>query len=221
MRYVLVVALLTASCAKQHDVDIEPPHSGRALTSDERAEIQRIADDAFRDVRARLEGLPPRLTLIVRWGEDVIPETGESGTASYPGNVMWTLAPDGDPLATIRTQLRATLFHELHHLARASRITPTTVVDRAVMEGLATAFERDEAHVDPPWSKPPDDASWERDILAQPPDTDASPWMTGHRWMGMRVGTAWVDRACHANGKTPAAMVFASTDEILRAAKVR
>ncbi|HEY2366512.1 MAG TPA: DUF2268 domain-containing putative Zn-dependent protease [Polyangiaceae bacterium] len=219
----MLVALLV-SCSQQHVVDIELPHTGRSLTRQERAEVQRVADDAFRDVHAELEGLPPRLTLIVRWGKDVIPETGENGTASYPGNVMWTLDPDRDALETIRSQLRATLFHELHHLARASRVTTTTLVDRAVTEGLATAFERDAAHVDrhsrspsaidPPWAKAPDDASWEQDVLAQPSDAKVTR-------MAMRVGTAWADRAAHATGKTPATLVFASTDEILRAAKVR
>lgn len=212
MRYLFVALLL--SCGSKHVVDIELPHEGRSLTRQERAEVQRVADDAFRDVRARLEGLPPHLTLIVRWGKDVIPETGENGTASYPGNVMWTLDPDRDALGTIRSQLRATLFHELHHLARASRVSSTTLVDRAVTEGLATAFERDEAHVDPAWAKAPDDASWEREVLSQPSDAKVTR-------MAMRVGTAWVDRAAHATGKTPAALVFASTDEILRAANVR
>ena len=210
----ILLAALLASCGTSHDVDIEPPRTGRNLTSEERAEVQRVADDAFRDVRVRLEGLPPRLTLIVRWGKDVIPETGENGTASYPGNVMWTLDPDRDAHETIRTQLRATLFHELHHLARESRVKSITLVDRAVTEGLATAFERDQAHVDPPWAKAPDDASWEREVLSQPADAHVTR-------TAMRVGTAWVDRAARATGKTPATLVFASTDEILRAAKVR
>ena len=219
-RSVLATAFAVAlSCGTKHGVDVELPRTGRALTNEERADVQRVADDAFRDVRAQLEGLPSRLTLIVRWGKDVIPETGENGTASYPGNVMWTLDPDRDVKATIRSQLRATLFHELHHLARESRVKSITLVDRAVTEGLATAFERDAAHVDPPWAKPPDDASWERDILAQPADADVATWMSRHpdgrRWIGMRVGTAWVDRAARATNKTPATLVFASTAEIL------
>jgi hypothetical protein len=212
---VLVFSLATAlSCGAKHEVDIEPPRTGRALSSGERADVQRIADETFRDARGRLEGLPPRLTLIVRWGKDVIPETGENGTASYPGNVMWTLDPDRDAKETIRTQLRATLFHELDHLARESRVTLVTLVDRVVSEGLATAFERDAAHVDPPWARAPSDASWEQQILARPADAPMDR-------MGMRVGTAWVDRAARAMGKTPATLVFASTDEILHAAKVR
>jgi len=211
MRYVLF-ALLSVSCAK-HDVDVELPHTGRSLTRVERAEIQRVADDAFKDVRGQLEGLPAHLTLIVRWGKDVLPETGENGTASYPGNVMWTIDPDRDALATIRSQLRPTLFHELHHLARASRVKTVTLVDRAVTEGLASAFERDAAHTNPPWASAPD-PGWEREILAEPEDSNTTR-------KAMRVGTSWVDRATHETGKTPATLVFASTDEILRAAKVR
>ena len=213
MRYAFVGLLVTLSCSQHHDVDVELPKTGRSLTRGERAELLRVADDAFRDVRAQLDGLPAHLTLIVRWGKDVIPETGENGTASYPGNVMWTLDPDRDVTATIRSQLRATLFHELHHLARESRVKSVTLVDRAVTEGLATAFERDEAHVDPAWAKPPDDASWERDVLSQPDDVKVTR-------TAMRVGTAWVDRASRATGKTPATLVFASTDEILHAAGV-
>lgn len=72
---------------ERHDVDVELPRSGRSLSRVERAELQRIADTPFRDVRAQLDGLPPRLTLIVRWGKDVIPETGENGAAGYPGKV--------------------------------------------------------------------------------------------------------------------------------------
>lgn len=215
---------MALSCGAKHEVDIEPPRTGRALSSGERADVQRIADDTFRDARSQLEGLPTRLTLIVRWGKDVIPETGENGTASYPGNVMWTLDPDRDVLATIRSQLRATLFHELDHLARESRVKPITLVDRVVSEGLATAFERDVAHTDPLWASAPD-PSWEREILEQPGDADVTTWISRHpdgrRWIGIRVGTAWVDRAARATGKTPATLVFASTDEILHAAKVR
>src|SRR4051794_24406743 len=99
---VVVVAASSLACEDHHDVDVDLPKAGRSMTKVERRETQRIADAAFRDARAELEGLPARLTLIVRWGSDVIPETGESGTASYPGNVMWTVDPARDVGETIR-----------------------------------------------------------------------------------------------------------------------
>jgi hypothetical protein len=220
---VVAVALLGLFGCTRHDVDIEPPAAGRPLSPVERRELQQIADATFRDVRGRVDGLPPRLTVIVRWGKDVIPETGENGAAGFPGNVGWTLDPDRDTLSTIRTQLRPTLVHELHHLARASRVQSRSLIDRVVAEGLATAFERDIAGVDPPWgTAPPEIMAWTREILAQPEASDPEPWMSRHpdgrRWVGMRVGTFLVDRARRSSGKTAADLVFTPSNEIVRLA---
>jgi len=225
LRFSLAAALIGPLGCERHDVDIEPPDSGRSLSRAEREELQQIADATFRDVRQQIDGLPPRLTLIVRWGKDVIPETGESGAAAFPGNIGLTLDPDRDVLATIRTQLRPTLAHELHHLARASRLPSRSLLDRVVAEGLATAFERDFAKVDPPWGKPPPEImDWVREILRQPDATDQEPWMSRHpdgrRWIGIRVGTFLVDRASRASGKTPADLVFVSSSDVLRMADV-
>jgi hypothetical protein len=212
----------------RHPVDVEPPTSGRALTAAERGELQQIADTTFREVRGLLGGLPPRLTLIVRWGKDVIPETGENGAAGFPGNVSWTVDPDRDVLSTIRTQLRPTLFHELHHLARASQVPSRSLVDQVVTEGLATAFERDFAKVDPPWGKaPPEIMEWTREILRQPEPEMAGrmQWLMKHpdgrRWIGMRVGTFLADSATAASGRSSPSLVFAPTAEILRLADVQ
>lgn len=223
----LLVALMSGSLAcEQHDVDVESPAVGRELSRVERRELQRIADAAFRDVRSQLDGLPPRLTLIVRWGKDVIPETGENGAAGFPGNIAWTVDPDRDLLATIRRQLRPTLVHELHHLARASRLQTRTLIDHVVTEGLATAFERDFGKVDPPWGQaPPDPMVWTREVLSQPETAVLDSWMIRHpdgrRWIGMRVGTFLADRAARASGRSSAALVFAPTADVLRLANVQ
>jgi hypothetical protein len=207
-------------------VEVEPPAVGRELSRVERRELQRVADAAFRDVRSQLDGLPPRLTLIVRWGKNVIPETGENGAAGFPGNVAWTVDPDRDLLATIRRQLRPTLVHELHHLARASRVQTRTLLDHVVTEGLATAFERDFGNVDPPWGQPPPDPmAWTREVLSQPETAALDSWMIRHpdgrRWIGMRVGTFLADRAARASSRSSAALVFAPTADVLRLANVQ
>jgi hypothetical protein len=228
-RLLLVAILVTNGSlgCERHDVDVEPPAVGRELSRSERSEIQHVADAAFRDVRSQLEGLPPRLTLIIRWGKDVIPETGESGTAGFPGNVAWTIDPDRDVAETIRKQLRPTLFHELHHLARASRMQTRTLLDRVVTEGLATAFERDFGKVDPPWGQAPpgDPMIWTREVLSQPETADVHAWVIRHpdgrRWIGMRVGTFLADRATRASGRSSAALVFTSTADVLHLANVQ
>ncbi len=227
-RAVVGALILTSTllACERREVDVEFPASGRQLTRAERRELQRVADAAFREARANLDGLPAKVTLIVRWGKDVIAETGETGAAAYPGNVGWTLDPDRDALAIVRTQLRATLLHELHHLARASRVQTTSLLDHVVTEGLATAFERDTAKVAVPWGEPPDDAmAWTREVLRQPDAAVLHEWMIRHpdgrRWIGMRVGTFLADRAGRSSGKPPRALAFTPTAEILRLADVR
>lgn len=95
-RWIVVVSLLVSvspACTR-HDVDVEPPTSGRPLAPTEQRELQQVAEATFREVRGLLAGLPPRLTLIVRWSKDVMPETGESAAAGFPGNVGLSLDPD-------------------------------------------------------------------------------------------------------------------------------
>ena len=95
--FILGAFLLSfAPACTRHNVHVEPPTSGRSLTAVELSELQRIADTTFHEVRGLLAGLPSQLTLIFRWGKEVIPETGENGAAGFPGNVSWTVDPDGD-----------------------------------------------------------------------------------------------------------------------------
>jgi hypothetical protein len=214
------------------DVVLEPPAAGRPLTDAEQRETQVIASAAFHHARALLPGLPPRLLLMVRWGKDVTPETGETGTNSLPAQIMFTIDPDRDALGVIRTWLRAMMLHELHHLARKAHAASAGgsmadgLVDRAVTEGLATAFERDFAKVDPPWGQaPPEVREWTRELLGQPDDSDRQTWLVRHpdgrRWIAMRVGTFLVDEASRRSGRSAADLVFASTSEILALANVR
>lgn len=220
------LALLLLGC-EQHPVDIEASGTGRSLSRDERKALQHIADETFREARSLLKGLPPRLTLIVTFSKEVIPETGESGAAGYPGNVALTLDPDRDVSATIRTSVRPCLLHELHHLARRSRMPPPrTLRDRVVFEGLATKFERDTTHVVPPWGElTPDVSAWTREILQLPSDTtDTQRWFEdapkeGPRFPGIRAGALLAERAGSASGKSAAQLVFASTNDVLTLAR--
>jgi hypothetical protein len=86
----VAIAIGSLACERDH-VTVELP-TGRALSRAERRELQQIANVTFLDVRAQLDGLPSRLTLAVRWGKDVIPETGENGAAFLPKTIAcrWT-----------------------------------------------------------------------------------------------------------------------------------
>ncbi|HMI87345.1 MAG TPA: DUF2268 domain-containing putative Zn-dependent protease [Polyangiaceae bacterium] len=199
---------------------------GRAFSPSERRAIEDIADAAARDVQTLLPALPKPLTLVVQWGKDVIPETGETATTVLAASVYWTVDPDRDVLSTIRTELRPTLFHELHHLVRAVSVRGSSLMDRVVTEGMATAFERDFGKANPPWGiAPPEVMDWTRELLRQPDSAPVDRWLyrhpDGRRWIGLRVGTFLVDRAARASGRSVAQLAAVSTDEILRLAEVR
>jgi hypothetical protein len=197
---------------------------GHAFAALYRAEIEAIARDTVDEVRPLLRGLPRQIVLRVQSAdaEDVIDLTGENHAASPPDTVMWTVDTRhrGGAGAVARAQLRAALFHELHHLVRDAALERRSMLDRAVAEGLATAFERDYANASPPWGWYPSDADvWVDELRKLPATAHLSDWTARHpdgrRWIATKAGTYLVDRAVRASGKSPGELVTTPTDEIL------
>jgi uncharacterized protein YjaZ len=218
---VAIVAACVACEARIIDVELVP--EGRAFSSVEERAIRDIAESTSRDVRALIPTLPKRIALVVQPGKQVIPETGETGTTAQPSSVYWTVDPDRDVLSIIRKELRPTLFHELHHLAREARVARVALLDSVVAEGLATAFERDFGGAHPPWGEPPPEMEqWTRELMAEPPTAPREKWLSRHpdgrRWIGFRVGTYLVDRAMKTSGRTSAELALVPTAEILQLA---
>ncbi len=196
-----------------------------AFSRDERNAIEEIAEKSVAEVRRLLPDVPRPIILRVNSSPNVNPETGESGENAQPNFLVWEVDPHhpGGVPAVIREQLRPMLFHELHHLVRATRFVDVKLKEHVIREGLATAFERDAAGASPPWAaSSPEIVSWSREVLALPDDTPRDPWLAQHpdgrRWIGLRVGTYLVDRAMKASGKTAADLVFTATDRVLELA---
>ena len=216
----LVVLGLTAGCTSSA-VTVEY-RTGYDFSGAERRAIDEIANRAEGDVRKLLPALPADLRLTVQVGDRVIPETGENGSIGLPGAVYWTVDARhaGGVLGIANAQLRATLFHEWYHLVRESHFAPTRLVERAVNEGLATAFERDHGGATTPWGAYPDEVvTWTREFLSLPPDAPSGEWMSKHpdgrRWIGYKVGTYLADRAVKASGRTLAELATVPTEKIL------
>lgn len=198
------------------------------FTRSERAAIEGVANRAARDVRPLLPTLPMDLRLTVDAGDRVIPETGENGSTGLPRTVYWIVNPDhaGGVGAVVNAQLRATLFHEWYHLVREASLAPETLAERAVSEGLATAFERDFGGALTPWGAYPADVqAWTQELLSQPPGASSRHWMSTHpdgrRWVGYKVGTYIADRAVRESGRSLAQLATEPTERIISWAKVR
>lgn len=144
---------------------------GYAFSQAEREAIAAVAERAARDARELLPTLPAELRITVQTGERVIPETGETAEIGLPSRVYWTVDPShaGGVVGVVNAQLRATLLHEFYHLVREAKFTPLSLADRAVNEGLATAFERDYGGASPLWGEYPSDvAAWTRSFWRCP-----------------------------------------------------
>jgi len=223
---VLVVAAAAVACGRP-GIEVEfYATAGHRFTASERRAVERVARRTAIEVRRLLPALASDLVLRVEAGTRVIPETGETGSAGGTNVVSWTVNPADNRgvRAIVNTQLRATLFHEFHHLVRQSTIAPTEgLVDAMITEGLATAFERDFADANPPWGAYPDDVSgWVNEVLALPPGAPTRQWMfqhpDGRRWIGYKVGTYLADRAILASGRSAAELVSTPAEDILRLA---
>jgi uncharacterized protein YjaZ len=202
--------------------------SGDSFSRSERAAIEQVAERAARDVRNLLPELPRDLRITVQVGDRVIPETGETGSIGLPGAVYWTVDPnhEGGVLSVVNAQLRATLFHEWYHLVRETKFAPETLTERAVNEGLATAFERDFGGAPTPWGAYPREiGAWTKEFLSLAPGASFREWMyehpDGRRWVGFKVGTYLADRAVRDSGLSLAQLAVEPTEKIISWAKVR
>lgn len=216
----LLCAASLAACEKSPTPIVYRPNGAFSVT--ERRAIESIAKTTVRDIRRVLPGIPPTFGLFVNTGDQVIPETGETGSVSMPSGVYWTVDPDhaGGVLSVVKTQLRPTLFHELFHMVRGMAIPSRSLRDRAIGEGLATVFERDFGPGVTPWGDyPPEIRQWTAEFLALPDDAEREHWMVKHpdgrRWVGFKVGTYLVDQALHVSGKSVTQLATIPTEQII------
>ncbi|NOU34675.1 MAG: hypothetical protein HOO96_42840 [Polyangiaceae bacterium] len=220
------MALVLACSRQASNVTVHYQNGEDAFSSGARHVIQENAETTFREVRRALPQLPPTLIIEVSAGSNVIPETGETGYTSAPNVLSWvvdTRRAEG-VVAIANRELRGTMFHELHHLGRDRVIARVTLMDQVVSEGLATAFERDFAHVKVPWGEyPPEARAWALELRALPSDAPVGKWLyethaDGRRWIGLKAGTYLAGRAIASTGRSAADLVAMPTADVLSAA---
>jgi uncharacterized protein YjaZ len=221
---ILCLSALLSACESSHlqlefyEID------GRGLSWWERILVTLIAEAAEREARPRLPQLPQQLLLRVQPGKsfEVDERTGDNTAVLGPDTIMWTVDPShaGGITAAALHELHASLFHEWHHMVRDAALAQTDMLDRAVREGLALAFERDCAHSWNPRGLYRDEAAlWVEELREAPKDLTVDEWYErnahGRRWVVARAGTYLVDRALRASGKSAAELATTPTAAIL------
>lgn len=225
--FLLVVTVSQAGLA--HAIEVEfSAASGNEISAENRELIVAIAQSTEIEVRELLPDLPAEILLTVSSGRNVIPEIGVGASSLAPGHIEWVVDVnhrDGVD-AIVRTQLRSSLFHEMHHLTRGWVISGggpvDSFMDAVVSEGMATVFEREFAGSQPLWGEYPEEVAAWVDELRELPITafdSYAQWMfmhpDGRRWIGYRAGTYIADQAVAASGRSSADLVRMPTREIL------
>lgn len=215
---------------------IEYPGDLRSFSPGMRKLIAQVSQATVAEARSHVPELPAKLMLVFYTGTNVIAELGVGAAAIAPGVVACTVDPShpAGMAQIVSNELRPTLLHELHHLARGYVMyggePAETFMDYVVSEGLATAFERDLTGRPVPWAEYPrgpgnDDTEvrrWVEEMLTLPLDAPYRDWMflhpDGRRWIGYRAGTYLADQAMAALGRSAGALARIKTAEVLQLA---
>jgi uncharacterized protein YjaZ len=176
-----------------------------------------------------LNNVPENTTFVVQiFALDCMPETGDGGYTKNSRLVILSIDP-GLPYGEekLLTQVRETVFHELSHAARFEKgIWHTAFLDRCVLEGLATVFERDYAGARPLYGEydPTECEAWIAEIESDFTEEKSYQYMfrhdDGRRWIGYKVGTYIIDQAKEKSGKSVLQLNGMESKDILQLAGV-
>src|SRR5688572_11448449 len=122
------------------------------LGVDFRKAYEKRVREAYVEVQKILPDVSEQVNFVVQPREyDLIEETQDSGYTTNSELILLGLHPKPKQgLQAILDHIRPTVFHELNHAARYNQgIWHETLLEQAIMEGLATAFERDYADAKP------------------------------------------------------------------------
>ncbi len=178
-------------------------NAGGLLSPALEAEVREVAGAALSRHAARL-GLDG-VDVAVYGTPWTLPETGVGGYAPLPHWVQVTLTPENPNFAACwRTEIPATLAHELHHARRwQGPGYGITLLEALVSEGLAQHFEAEERGEAPPYARSSTDLNslWTRaQAELDSPTYDHNAWFFGSeaaglpRWTGYALGYELVRR---------------------------
>jgi len=192
--------------------------------------IQEVINNSDQEIRALLPNLPDSIKVIVEqvnWDLDIVRGvTGRTETNSPP-LVMVQISnnyQDGI-IDSVYAGLRATIFHEFHHLSRGWAIQDNKfsygIPNAMVNEGLAVVFtEKYTGNINEVNSYPSEADKWVSEILALPLDASYSDWVMGEHpdgrtYIGYRTGNYLIRKAMSFSGKTILELSDLMPDEII------
>lgn len=172
-------------------------------------EVKNVVSEAAEESSKLLPNLSKNVNIVICTGDWVIYETGGNGWSYNKDLLILTLDPDFKGDREIQqSYISATVYHELNHCSRyASKYTTNSFMESAIMEGLATVFERDYGKSKPQWGiyDAAECKKWVKEIRDLGKDINHGEYMythsDGRRWIGYKTGTYLVDQAVKNSGR--------------------
>lgn len=194
-----------------------------------RERYARVIRQAYADAKKLLPAIPDDVTFVNQVAPWEVME--EYGQGAYTRNSRLILISIDDSMPYGEDKLleytRQSAFHELSHAARYEKGQyHQSLLETAVLEGLATVFERDYADATPPYGDydPSEIDDWLEELAEVGDNESYYPYMfrhpDGRRWVAYKVGTYIVDEAAKKSGKNVLSLTGLQANAILDLAGV-
>ena len=195
--------------------------------------ILEVIINSEKEVRKLLPTLPDSITVIVEhvdWDLDAVGGVTGRAESNSPPLIMVQISNTyrEGVIDSIYSGLKATLFHELHHLSRGWAIQDNAfapgIPNAMVNEGLAVVFAEIYTEIVFEANAYPEEADrWVQEILNLPLDASYSDWVMGEHpdgrtHIGYRTGNFLVRRAMTTSGKNILELSELKPEEIIKLA---
>lgn len=203
------------------------------FTESQKDFIREVIINSETEVRNLLPKLPDSIKVIVEnvdWDLDIVGGvTGRTETNSPP-LVLVQISNNYKQgiIDSIHAGLKATIFHEFHHLSRGWAIQDNKfsygIPNAMVNEGLAVAFtEIYTGNINEVNSFTDEADNWVREIMALPLNANYADWVMGvhpdgRTYIGYRTGNYLIRKAMTLSGKDILELSELMPDEIIKLA---
>lgn len=195
--------------------------------------IRDLVINSENEVRNLLPSLPDSIKVIVEnvdWDLDLVGGVTGRAETNSPPLIMVQISGNYQEgiIDSVYSGLKATLYHELHHLSRGWAIQDNKfsygIPNAMVNEGLAVAFaEIYTGYINETNAYPDEADSWVQEILELPLDVSYSDWVMGEHpdgrtYIGYRTGNFLIRKAMAKSGKNILELSELMPEEIIKLA---
>lgn len=195
--------------------------------------IREVINSSEEEVRKLIPTLPDSIRVVVEsvdWDLDIVGGvTGRTETNTPPLVLLQVSNKyQGGIIDSVKRGIRATIFHEFHHLSRGWAIQDNKfsygIPNAMVNEGLAVVFSEVYTGNVYEVNAFTDEAdNWVKEILELPLDANYSDWVMGEHpdgrtYIGYRTGNYLIRRAMKLSGKNILELSALTPEEIIKIA---